>query len=145
MTVSRDPTTIDSVRPAAEARGLFVRKLNSAVAYHSQHTETVATPYRAAIGPFYNTSFEAERSGPLLLSSVTGQVVSSATVDADYWVQNLVRPVRYSDAITIILTLDQQSAESPNILVEIGPHPALKNPTKQILQSPQATKSLTKI
>ena len=51
--------------------------------------------------------------------------------------KNLLQPVRFSDAVEGILTQfddeKHRATKVPNIVVEIGPHAALKNPVKQTI------------
>jgi acyl transferase domain-containing protein/NADPH:quinone reductase-like Zn-dependent oxidoreductase/ubiquinone/menaquinone biosynthesis C-methylase UbiE/aryl carrier-like protein len=137
VTLSGDKAAIDAIERIANSEDIFNRKLRVEVAYHSHHMELVADSYMAAIEPY----FEAERSAKLsagdekdhlsLFSSVTGQIEGVETVSSPhYWVKNLVSPVRFSDAITLMA---QQA--KVNAALEIGPHAALKGPINQILQS----------
>lgn len=66
------------------------------------------------------------------ISSVTNQViVEGAELGASYWVENLVSPVRFSQAMsqTIKLSADNK------IFLEVGPHSALAGPIRQILMA----------
>ncbi|GAB1320914.1 Type I Iterative PKS [Madurella fahalii] len=142
VTVSGDESAIEKIHQVAEARGLFVRRLKVGLAYHSRHMDEAATSYQEAIQPVYEedsvfTGGPKEAPRPLFVSSVTGRV--EATVDASYWVKNLVRPVKFTDAIQVLLLLQPEktndSTKLPNLVVEIGPHAALKNPIKQTVDA----------
>lgn len=145
VTVSGDESAIDNIQRIADARGLFVRRLKVKVAYHSHHMEQVAASYLASIKPFCN--LESPSSGhndshAVFVSSVTGRMAGADTLDASYWVKNLLQPVRFADAIESVfsthndeINAGQRGAKLPNIIVEIGPHSALKNPIKQTLES----------
>lgn len=54
---------------------------------------------------------------------------------AEYWVRNLICPVRFSSAVSNILT----SMPEPKTFLEIGPHSALAGPIRQILISAKST------
>ena len=54
------------------------------------------------------------------------------TSPATYWRANLESPVRFSDAVTNMLKCKDADI---GLLIEIGPHPALKSPLSQILKS----------
>ncbi|KAI4591597.1 Type I Iterative PKS [Pestalotiopsis sp. 9143b] len=69
---------------------------------------------------------------PLFISSVEGRAVSRSEVGASYWIRNLVQPVRFSEAIRSLFTT---SNVVPNVILEIGPHGALKGPIKQTTDS----------
>lgn len=137
VTLSGDVAAIDAVERIANAQGLFNRRLRVNVAYHSHHMELVADSYAAAIEPYCTAQRESTIVGVggleavSFFSSVTGQIAGAETISsAQYWVQNLVNPVRFSEAIT--LAANQSPA---NVLVEFGPHAALKGPINQIVES----------
>ncbi|KAJ4999818.1 Highly reducing polyketide synthase ACRTS2 [Colletotrichum sp. SAR 10_66] len=141
VTLSGDVAVIDAVERIANAQGIFNRRLRVNVAYHSHHMERVASSYVAAIEPYcaedcksrlaLNGDYEKKRGSVPLFSSVTGQVEGAETITAaQYWAKNLVSPVRFSEAITLVA-----NESSANVLVETGPHAALKGPINQTLQS----------
>ncbi|KAI4148112.1 MAG: hypothetical protein L6R39_002893 [Caloplaca ligustica] len=53
---------------------------------------------------------------------------------ASYWAKNLTDTVRFSVALTGIV-LDDMNEQNVDLLVEIGLHPALKGPSRLVLQS----------
>lgn len=66
------------------------------------------------------------------LSSVTKKALAAAEqFAASYWVDNLISPVRFSQALSLSLGLFSGS----KVLVEIGPHSALAGPIRQILKA----------
>lgn len=146
VTVSGDQAVIENVHQAAQAKGLFARKLKVEMAYHSRHMSLVADYYLDAIQshcttPLRKAKQEAEAPRPAFVSSVTGHVED--TVDAAYWVKNLVRPVMFADAIQGVLTLHEDNKTLrllPKVMLEIGPHAALKGPIKQTVEALQAQK-----
>lgn len=155
VTISGDEGAVGKVLAAAEAQGVFARRLKVDMAYHSRHMEDVADWYLEAIKPFFSNNDEGnsknnhrvQNPGPVLfVSSVTGRAADTAEIDAHYWVKNLVQPVLFANAIQTLFTpTDKQPksvgrkgsavAPNPNVLIEIGPHPALKGPVKQTLDS----------
>lgn len=66
-----------------------------------------------------------------MVSSVSGQVLSALQCTTSYWKENMVSTVRFSAALTNCLTSTSESTA----LVELGPHPALQAPTKEVLRS----------
>lgn len=140
VTISGDQSAIESIFTAAQAKGLFVRRLKVDMAYHSRHMEAVADWYHDSIKPYFQDARQdpvGSSAGPVVfVSSVTGKVADPAEIDAYYWVRNLVQPVRFADAIQAMLIPVSKTKRSaaPNVLVEIGPHPALKGPFKQTLE-----------
>ncbi|KPM39275.1 Lovastatin diketide synthase LovF [Neonectria ditissima] len=137
VTVSGDVSAIDKIHKMAEEQGLFARKLKVEVAYHSRHMEQVADAYRRHIEPYCIPSAEVGSRGVKFVSSSAGGAKVFDTLDASYWVNNLVQPVRFSDTITRILSkqADSANAKTPNVLIEIGPHSTLQTPIKQTAES----------
>ncbi|KIM94801.1 hypothetical protein OIDMADRAFT_172503 [Oidiodendron maius Zn] len=145
VTVSGDESAIENVKRIADAEGMFTHRLKVNVAYHSQHMGQVAGSYLTSIKPFINAEslpIGQDHSQAVFVSSVTGRIEGINTVDASYWVRNLVQPVRFADAIeSIFLARDddinsgRRSAKLPTIIVELGPHSALQNPIKQTVES----------
>ncbi|KAL9045613.1 MAG: hypothetical protein Q9214_001371 [Letrouitia sp. 1 TL-2023] len=111
--------------------------------------ELVASDYRRAI----STIEKGQSTRSLtMVSSVTGQKVTSDELSTpDYWVANLVSPVRFSESVGQLfsrsaqrirkkLDLSHKQHFKVNMLVEIGPHSALQGPIRDILtQSPNAS------
>ena len=92
----------------------------------------IATQYHALLGDLES----GPASGaPVMVSSVTGTTVAAKLLSTpDYWVENMVLPVRFADAVQrlALLTLETGGIKD---LVEIGPHPALRRPLKDTVPS----------
>ncbi|KAM0330219.1 hypothetical protein ACHAQA_004394 [Verticillium albo-atrum] len=126
VTISGDAPAIDELAARLEEDGIFNRKLMVDVAYHSTHMERVAEHYLETI-----RDAKAESSDVAFFSSLYGEkLVDGTALDADYWVQNLTKPVLFSTALQALC-----KESKPDLLVEIGPHSALEGPVKQILKS----------
>jgi acyl transferase domain-containing protein len=65
-----------------------------------------------------------------MYSSVTGQRMRPGQVTPCYWKDNMTSTVQFEAALTECL----KNHTGDCLLLEIGPHPALKGPTKEILQ-----------
>jgi acyl transferase domain-containing protein len=77
----------------------------------------------------------APQNGVHIFSSVTGEEKLSG-FGAEYWVKNLVSRVRYSDGLrSLCYSLSEEKNAGPLSVtfLELGPHPALAGPTRQIL------------
>lgn len=131
FTVSGDRSAVDELQQILRARGIYNRRLVVGVAYHSHHMALVADSYRAAI-----SSIQAKKGGKIkFFSSVTGKKVKKSNLGADYWVNNLVSEVRFSQSLRQLANHEgPDSASRVQTLVEIGPHGALAGPIRQILQ-----------
>ncbi|KAK2036507.1 beta-ketoacyl synthase domain-containing protein [Colletotrichum somersetense] len=141
LTVSGDEAKVDALVEAASDKKLFARKLRVAKAYHSRHMVPVSDEYRSLMGTLRAGTVRqpptpSSSSGVQVMSSVTGGLISASDMtNADYWVQNLVSPVRFSQALVALCTTNVAKkqlkvgggAELPvSHLVEIGPHGALQ-------------------
>lgn len=151
VTIAGDADAVDEVdqRIAAANDGTFHRKLLVDTAYHSHHMSAVADDYRARLDTLKGESRSkgtATATDPqgkdtvAFVSSVTGQSKTSG-FDAEYWVSNLVFPVRFADAIQV-LARERHVPGQHVFFIEIGPHPALSGPVKQTLQHLDAPKFL---
>ena len=127
VTLSGDVTAIDELQSRLEERGLFSRKLKVNVAYHSVHMKIISAKYSRSLG---NLSVQPRHQGVKFYSSVCPGI--SAETNVEYWVQNLLSPVRFSEAMQTIL---ESQTEHDLACIEIGPHSALAGPFKQICQS----------
>ena len=134
VTISGDATAIDELSDCLDDIGCFNRKLKINVAYHSEHMRGVADDYARALKDSVKTS-----------SGINAKFYSSVypydavETGSDYWVQNLLSPVRFNEAVKH-LCLSSHGESKPDILIEIGPHAALAGPIKQICKVVDAEK-----
>lgn len=127
VTVSGDMTSLDELATELETRGLFNRKLRVDVAYHSYHMQLAADEYMEAIK---DMSPKVIRGMDFYSSLLGNKLDTTISLGPSYWIENLVKPVRFSSALQHLYT-----DTKPNIIVEIGPHSALEGPIKQIIGS----------
>jgi len=89
-----------------------------------------------------------------MFSSVNGERVEALQLDASYWVENLVKPVKFMDALlSMCLTKLQEGQQKLRMdstatdmfldsLIELGPHGALQSAIKETLATrPDSSKS----
>ncbi|KAF2024966.1 ketoacyl-synt-domain-containing protein [Setomelanomma holmii] len=133
VTISGDEDAIDILKTILDTNLVTARILAVDVAYHSHHMRAVADQYFESLNGLEATR---PRQNICFLSSVTGQKKTSE-FGAEYWVENLVSTVRFSDAILSAQASDsnQSSAGKMRIFGEIGPHSALAGPLRQTLAS----------
>jgi acyl transferase domain-containing protein/acyl carrier protein len=93
---------------------LFCRILKVDYAAHSRQMESIRDAFVGSLAGL-------QPQPPVLpmISTVTGQTVGDQPLDADYWYQNVRRPVLFQDALATAL------AAEAGIIVEIGPHATL--------------------
>jgi acyl transferase domain-containing protein/NADPH:quinone reductase-like Zn-dependent oxidoreductase/NAD(P)-dependent dehydrogenase (short-subunit alcohol dehydrogenase family)/aryl carrier-like protein len=136
ITISGDEDAIEQLQQQLLDDEIFVRRLQVEQAFHSHHMVPLAPQYRKSLESSLISS-EAQHNTCQFFSSVTGDLIGkSQHLDPTYWAENMVKPVQFEAALSKLLlhTLhghDQQDC----ILIEIGPHPALRGPTRQILTS----------
>ena len=129
-TLSGDQGAIEEVLELCARDKVFGRRLKVNVAYHSHHMLAVAAMYQNALGDA-GSLWLAKEAKCDMFSSVTGRRMAAAEISPFYWKQNMVSTVQFSVALTACL---QHHSENL-VVVEIGPHPALKGPVHEILRS----------
>ncbi|KAI0184479.1 putative polyketide synthase [Xylaria flabelliformis] len=144
VTVSGDAEQIEALRVRLDVKRVFARKLVVDVAYHSPRMEAVAQQYKSLISDVTRQDGNGKRNS-IMVSSVTGErIMPDALTCPDYWVANMVSPVRFADAVSCLFSnrarrvrkrLDLKHRQHFHIdaLIEIGPHPALRGPVRDIL------------
>lgn len=145
LTISGDQETIDRLKQLLDADHKVSHLLRTGVAYHSPQMNEIASLYRESLHDL--SAAETLSKNAVMISTVTGQDVTDPSIlkNPDYWVSNMVNPVRFSQAITTIVSQNHTSSKGKKLgapakktisdLVEIGPHPALQRPVRQILQA----------
>ncbi|KAJ5091765.1 hypothetical protein NUU61_006635 [Penicillium alfredii] len=134
VTLSGDRDVITELQTALDKEGIFTRRLQVEVAYHSHHMQRVSQQYRSLLGKI------APRASEIPFhSTVRGQVVPGAALDASYWVDNLVSRVEFVKGVKSLLTEQDTQISS---LVEVGPHPALQTPVKDIIHTHAPTRNV---
>ncbi|KAL2704177.1 hypothetical protein AAEP93_005248 [Penicillium crustosum] len=144
VTLSGTKTDITAMHEALVQDGKFSRILKTGVAYHSPHMAAIAPDVEQILRRLPERS-----SSPRvpMYSSVDEQLVSSDGLSRNYWMENMLKPVRFAGAlrnlITAASTTDPWNTEYSTIL-EIGPSKTLQGPIKQILAaiSPRITQQL---
>ncbi|KAL7796350.1 putative polyketide synthase [Trichoderma afarasin] len=141
VTLSGDAAAIVSLQAALQEENIFARKLLVDTAYHSKHMKLVAEQYAKAIAdiqPRANTTTGGDAACKMY-SSVTESEITYKDLGPDYWVRNLVSPVKFATAIQNLMRPEEDARSSGtdavDILVEIGPHTALRGPATQSIQA----------
>ncbi|KAK8065059.1 hypothetical protein PG997_011806 [Apiospora hydei] len=132
-TLSGPERAIDVLKQRLEDDGIFSQKLKTGVAYHSPAMESAANEYRLRMG----TLMPGDTVEPgYMVSSVLAQALPSPELlcTPQYWVDNLISPVRFSDGLSTLVQGQKDTAGPPiTHIVEIGPHSALRRPVQDIL------------
>lgn len=135
VTLSGPSDALDILIEHLNEDQIFAQKVNTGVAYHSPAMQAVTDEYIERMG-----SLEpGEPNSIPMLSSVTGKLaVPKALGLPQYWIDNLVSPVRFSNAVQRLADTDlplPPGVDTIADVVEIGPHPALRRPVKDTISS----------
>lgn len=131
-TISGDEAGIDELSATLNDQSIFNRKLKVDTAYHSHHMKKIADQYHESLQHVHTGT---PRSNVTFYSSVTGEKKVS-NFGPQYWTDNLVSKVRFSDALQLLaedMARSKQSSNVSNFFAEIGPHGALSGPIRQIM------------
>lgn len=140
-TISGDEVKIDALKELLDLDNVFAPKLNVQNAYHSAYMRDVADEYLDLIGDLSPVS-KIHPEEVHMFSTVTGARVEKDHLDGTYWVDNMISPVRFTDALLAMcfnpLSKGQASlrmnANIGNVfadsIIEMGPHAALQSAIK---------------
>jgi acyl transferase domain-containing protein len=122
----REPAIVELLRRGA-ALGVFAARVRVQYPAHSPLLAPLAAPLRSALGTI------RPRDGDVTFySAVTGGPVVGSELDADYWVRNLVEPVRGRQLLERIL------ADGAAVILEVTPHPIFAKPTEDAIAASAA-------
>jgi acyl transferase domain-containing protein len=134
VTLSGETEAIEKLSKTMSEKGIFARVLKTGGnAYHSHHMAALGEAYEElaneALGEIRSYTAN-EPSNPTLkwVSSVT--LKEEFTVPPAYWRRNLESAVLFSPAVEKLAR-----EERIDLMIEVGPHPALGGPLKQIRAS----------
>ncbi|KAJ4181992.1 hypothetical protein NW755_010680 [Fusarium falciforme] len=133
VTLSGDKDAIFEAQEILNDESRFNRLLKIDRAYHSHHMHPCAEPYVAALKACGCDTFEGEASPTVTwISSVyEAKVMKPEDLKAEYWRDNLLSPVLFSYAVEQALVKHLPL----DACIEVGAHPALKNPTLQTIEN----------
>ncbi|RDW94182.1 type I polyketide synthase [Aspergillus mulundensis] len=144
ITLSGQRDQLEKLQVRLKGANVLARLLPVPVGYHSFQMQEVAAAYSAAVGDDESSSAK-RRAKCRMVSSVHGNWASKEELSvAQYWVTNLVSPVRFVDAVRKFQPrtgqlptkkIDGSHRESAvvDVLFEIGPHGALRGPCRDTL------------
>ncbi|KAJ6441494.1 cytochrome p450 monooxygenase [Purpureocillium lavendulum] len=129
VTISGDAEQVEKVvqNVKSQREGVLARFLRVEKAFHSHHMLEYGPLYEEHLQPFIRST------SPTIpfYSSVTGKRLGGdGCLGPAYWRKNMESPVLFNTALRSAIAAE----EGRVVLVEIGPHPALKGPIGQILR-----------
>ncbi|KAM0279893.1 hypothetical protein ACHAQH_004333 [Verticillium albo-atrum] len=153
VTIAGDLSVVQAVESMVKKDGLFASRLKVDIGYHSHHMKPMADPYLDALRSMvagendHNNSKNVSRDQQhqrlesiAFYSPVTGDRMTSVEdiIDPNHWVQSLVRPVQFLDAFSDMILGDfDPSGSGVDVILEVGPHTALRGPIRQIMELPE--------
>jgi acyl transferase domain-containing protein len=132
ITLSGDWDALLEIKEHLDVRKVFARLLQVEQAFHSHHMLPLAFAFQQALAS--TEAFSPKPAKIPMFSSVTARDSGARLMDGTYWSDNMTGRVRFSDALTSMVLNDNEEP-AVDILVEIGPHPALKGPSKQTIKA----------
>ena len=142
VTVSGSTDQLRHLESLLNADNVFTRVLQVSMAYHSPHMKHVASRYQSLLGTLEEGDKRDQH--PRVISSVTGYEISLDELQSgEYWVRNLVSPVRFSDALiqacssrkSGVKAFKRSTSTLVNGILEIGPTCALRRPIQDTMKS----------
>jgi acyl transferase domain-containing protein len=130
VTLSGVRSELEIVEAALKKDGHFARLLKVDAAYHSRHMNPTAGLYQDMLDRLVNWKETPKPKGDVTMYSSTlgKQLGNDYELGPDYWVKNMVSPVLFSQATSLMLL----RPEGTDVLVEVGPSNALSGPINQI-------------
>ncbi|MFG3702737.1 SDR family NAD(P)-dependent oxidoreductase, partial [Micromonospora sp. NPDC047620] len=128
--VSGDAASVAELLAVCAERDIRAREIAVDYASHCAHVEAVRDDLATALG-----TIEARPTGVAFHSTVTGELLDTTELDADYWYRNLREPVRLAPVV------DGLIAAGFRAFVEVSPHPVLKVVVQDALDRADAGRS----
>jgi hybrid polyketide synthase/nonribosomal peptide synthetase ACE1 len=132
LTVSGDSDAVNRLQMVLQDEKKFARILKVDKAYHSHHMLPCSEKYLDALSVL-GIQVRPGAKCPWFSSVYEGEVGTheNENLQDRYWINNLTKPVLFMQAVQSAWT-----NEGPfDLAIEVGPHPALKGPVLETIQS----------
>ncbi|RYC63993.1 hypothetical protein CHU98_g2250 [Xylaria longipes] len=144
-TVSGDLAKVHAFVNTLKSENIFARQLNIEMAYHSRHMRPIYEEYINEIRHAEPGLKPYPHEVRFFSSTRSAMVSASELQDPCYWADNLISPVRFSEAVMQMLTKPAHKADVPlpkqsfsddiTDMLEVGPHNALHGPLRTIVKA----------
>jgi acyl transferase domain-containing protein/D-arabinose 1-dehydrogenase-like Zn-dependent alcohol dehydrogenase len=114
VTFSGDGEALQHLADELEQRDVFNRFLRVKYAFHSPQMDPMQAELHSSL-----ESIQPRPSDLPLYSTVTGRLAHGSDWNAEYWWQNVRRPVMFTDAISEVID------DGYDVLLEVAPNPVL--------------------
>ncbi|MGI5170240.1 type I polyketide synthase [Spirillospora sp. CA-253888] len=118
------PQALRRLADRLDRQGVFTRLLDAGIASHTPAVEPLRADLTAALA-----DLEPAPGGTSMISTVTAAPVDGGDLDARYWMENLRRPVRFTQAVR------HAADQGPTVFVEMSPHPILTDAVEATLRA----------
>ena len=127
LTLSGDADSLTHAKMVFDEEKKFARMLQVDTAYHSHHMFPCSDPYVDSLRTCrIQVNRNRDTSCAWYSSVKTGNLMEPGDELLDlYWRDNMVSTVLFADAVK------SAAGQDLNLVMEVGPHPALKGPTSQ--------------
>ncbi|HEY8986901.1 MAG TPA: type I polyketide synthase, partial [Streptomyces sp.] len=112
--VSGSAQALDELMAVLEAEGVRARRVPVDYASHSAHVDGIGEEVLRLLAPVTPRSSEVA-----FYSTVSGERIDTAELDASYWLRNLRRTVEFEATTRALLE------DGHRVFVEVSPHPVL--------------------
>ncbi|MES4904969.1 MULTISPECIES: type I polyketide synthase [unclassified Streptomyces] len=125
--VSGPPDAVAAVVAACEATGARARAIDVDYASHGPQVDEIADEVTARLAGVGGAATDVA-----FCSTVTGGLMDTTALDADYWLTNLRQPVRLTEAVDTLL------AAGHRLFIEVSTHPVVVPALQQCFESATA-------
>jgi acyl transferase domain-containing protein len=123
VVVSGEPDAIDEFVEKMRADGCQARRISVEYASHSHHVTRVRDQ---VISPL--TDVSPKTSTLPFYSTLYGEVIDTAQLNADYWYNNLREKVRFEESVRRL------AEDGLRVFIEMSPHPVLTVPVQEMVE-----------
>ncbi|MEU5930696.1 type I polyketide synthase, partial [Streptomyces antimycoticus] len=124
VVVSGDPGALDEMVAELEGEEVRVRRVPVDYASHSAHVEAIHEELLKVLADIQPRSSEVP-----FYSTVSGELVDTAGLDAEYWYRNLRQTVELEATTRTLL------GSGHDVFIEVSPHPVLTLPVQQTVEA----------
>ena len=127
IVISGRQSSIRKIADVLHAQGIKTKNLNVSSAFHSPLVEPVISDFKTIADrlTFYQPQID-------VVSTVTGDFITSELATSDYWCRQLRQPVRFADGLLALYD------KGYHLFLEVGPQPVLVGMERHILSENQA-------
>lgn len=124
VTLAGDRQAVNVIADWLAADDVFVRLLETNVAYHSPHMDKLREELLASL-----ENIKSRPAAVTAYSTVSGKRAESNSFDGGYWWDNVREPVFFAQAI------EQMIGDGYRTFVELSPHPVLARSLRESLEA----------